>query len=244
MKFLIAIDDTDNTESRGTGFRARELGDILGHLENTIYCDVTRHQLLFDSRIPYTSHNSAACISIESKLHIQFLHEICAKYLIENAADGSDAGLCIIPFDGVSLEIEKWGERAKKEILTMSEAYEIALKSNAILEGYTGTKGGIIGSLAAVGLRKAGKDGRFLHVKGMRQLSGKFDIQNLFTVADIDEIIDLNTGLIINSGSILLEEWWRPVLKNNKKILFVESSKNDNYEWTNLSKDLIRSISS
>lgn len=244
MKILIAIDDTDNAESRGTGFRARELGVLLGNLENTIYCDVTRHQLLFDSRIPYTSHNSAACISIESGLSIDFLKDFCAEYLQKNAADGSDAGLCIILFDKVTSDIEKWGERAKKEILTMDEAYEIAQKSNAFLQGYTGTKGGIIGSLAAIGLRKAGNDGRFLYVKGMRQLKGIFDIQNLFTLAEIDEIIELNTGLTINSGSIFLEEWWRPVLKNSKKILFVESSKNNNYEWTNLTKDLIRSISS
>ncbi len=244
MKILIAIDDTDNAESRGTGFRARELGVLLGNLENTIYCDVTRHQLLFDPRIPYTSHNSAACISIETKLSIDFLQKICSDYLLKNSADGSDAGLCIIPYDLVTTDIEKWGERAKKEILTMVEAREIALKSNTFLEGYTGTKGGIIGSLAAVGLRKSGNDGRFLYVKGMRNLAGQFDIQQLFTLADIDEIIELKTELIINNGSIFLEEWWRPVLKNNKKILFVESSKNNNYEWTNLSKDLIRSISS
>lgn len=244
MKILIAIDDTDNLESRGTGFRARELGNQLGLMDNTMYCDVTRHQLLFDPRIPYTSHNSAACISIESNLNIDFLRRHCENYLIETSAEGSDAGLCVIPYDCVTSEIQAWGNRAKVEILTMDEAREIAAKSDAFLEGYTGTKGGIIGSLAAVGLRKIGNDGRFLHVKGMRDLKGGFDIKNFFNIADIDHIVELETGKEITSGTIFLEEWWRPVLKNKNKVLFVESIKNNDYEWTNISKDVIRSISS
>ncbi|MEI7595573.1 MAG: hypothetical protein WCK02_07490 [Bacteroidota bacterium] len=244
MKILIAIDDTDNAESRGTGFRARELGSQLGNLEKTIYCDVTRHQLLFDPRIPYTSHNSSACICIESELDIDFLRKICEAYLIENSAEGSDAGLCIVPFDSVSEENQVWGERAKKEILNMDEARKIAAKHSVFLEGYTGTKGGIIGSLAAVGLRRRGEDGRFLYVKGMRELKGSFSIEVLLKNADIDCIVELSSGKEISSGSIWLEEWWRPVLKGSKKVLYVESSNNIEYEWTNITKDVIRSISS
>jgi len=243
MKILIAIDDTDNAESRGTGFRARELGELLGRLEGTTYCDVTRHQLLFDPRIPYTSHNSAACLTVDSSLDIDYLRQLCEAYLIENSAEGSDAGLCVIPFERVNPEIQNWGKRAKSEILTMDEARKIASNGVAFLEGYTGTKGGIIGSLAAVGLRKHGNDGRFLYVKGMRELKGGFDVVNLLDIADIDHIVELKTGAEITVGSIYLEEWWRPVLKNCKKVLFVESSKNNDYEWTNISKDIIRSIS-
>ena len=243
MKILIAIDDTDNAESRGTGFRARELGELLGRLEGTTYCDVTRHQLLFDPRIPYTSHNSAPCLTVASSLDIDYLRQLCEAYLIENSAEGSDAGLCVIPFERVNPEIQNWGKRAKSEILTMDEARKIASNGVAFLEGYTGTKGGIIGSLAAVGLRKHGNDGRFLYVKGMRELKGGFDVVNLLDIADIDHIVELKTGAEITVGSIYLEEWWRPVLKNCKKVLFVESSKNNDYEWTNISKDIIRSIS-
>lgn len=244
MKILIAIDDTDNAESRGTGFRARELGEQLGQLDGTTYCDVTRHQLLFDPRIPYTSHNSAACISIDSTMDLKVLRQICEAYLIENSAEGSDAGLCIIPFEEVAPEIEEWGSRAKSEILTMAEAREIAARSSAFLEGYTGTKGGIIGCLAAVGLRKHGNDGRFLYVKGMRELKSGFEVEHLLSLADIDRIIELKTDIQITSGFIHLEEWWRPVLKNCEKVLFVETSKNNDYEWTNIPKDIIRSISS
>jgi hypothetical protein len=60
------VDDTDNNESHGTGFRAREIGRLLQENGIAKLTGGTRHQLLFDRRIPYTSHNSAACIEVES----------------------------------------------------------------------------------------------------------------------------------------------------------------------------------
>ena len=64
-RWLIGLDDTDNLESRGTGFKARQMAE---HLERSqtglIATSITRHQLLVDPRIPYTSHNSSACISV------------------------------------------------------------------------------------------------------------------------------------------------------------------------------------
>ncbi len=61
-RWLLAIDDTDNAESIGTGRLARMLA---AHLEEAnLFAEpgVTRHQLLVHPDIPYTSHNSAACI--------------------------------------------------------------------------------------------------------------------------------------------------------------------------------------
>ena len=61
---LVGIDDTDNLDSRGTGRLAR---DIAAELEGEFkVLAVTRHQLLVDPRIPYTSHNSSAAIHLES----------------------------------------------------------------------------------------------------------------------------------------------------------------------------------
>jgi len=68
MKIFIAIDDTDNLESRGTGFRARELAGLLQKEKCGQIIGVTRHQLFVNENIPYTSHNSSACISLESSL--------------------------------------------------------------------------------------------------------------------------------------------------------------------------------
>jgi hypothetical protein len=60
MKLLIGIDDTDNLESRGTGYCVRQLANWLSEKNLVVPLGITRHQLLVDPRIPYTSHNSSA----------------------------------------------------------------------------------------------------------------------------------------------------------------------------------------
>ena len=65
MYYYIGIDDTDNLESRGTGHRARQLGTGLQNAGIARLISITRHQLLVHKDIPYTSHNSSACLLIE-----------------------------------------------------------------------------------------------------------------------------------------------------------------------------------
>ena len=48
----IGIDDTDNLETRGTGFRARQLIERLQDAGLVSGIAVTRHQLLVDDRVP------------------------------------------------------------------------------------------------------------------------------------------------------------------------------------------------
>jgi hypothetical protein len=241
-RWLIGIDDTDNFESRGTGFLSREMGRLLTEAKIGKLLGVTRHQLLFDRRIPYTSHNSSACLEVESEKKYK-LQKFCADYLIKESADGSDAGLCIVLYEKVTEEIMNWGVRAKKEIITQEEAREIAKKNNIFLEGYTGTKGGIIGSLAAVGLHKGGNDGRFLWIKGMRDIVGIFSISEIKKITGVEEILTIQNQELPEDTKIFLGDWWRPVLKNNKSIIFVERKNEINYGWQIVSKDYIKSIS-
>jgi hypothetical protein len=242
MKILIGIDDTDNLESRGTGFYSREMGRLLTEKGLGKLINVSRHQLLFDRRIPYTSHNSSACLEVEGENTIE-LRDFCAAYLLKESAEGSDAGLCIAPFENISEEIMQWGQRAKKEIITQEEAREIAKNNNVFLEGYTGTKGGIIGSLAAVGLRKRGNDGRFLLVKGMRELTGDFTISDILKKTGVQEVLSIENEKLPAETMVYLADWWRPVLKNNKIVIFVERRKDDEHGWQIVTKDYIKSIS-
>lgn len=243
MKILIGVDDTDNLESRGTGFYSREMGRLLTEKGLGKLINVSRHQLLFDRRIPYTSHNSSACLEVVGE-NTNELKDFCASYLLRESAEGSDAGLCIAPFENISEEIMQWGQRAKKEIITQEEARKIAKENNVFLEGYTGTKGGIIGSLAAVGLRKAGNDGRFLLVKGMRELKGDFTISEILEKTGVEEVLSIDNKKLPPETIVYLAEWWRPVLKNNKIVIFVEPKKDDEHGWQIVSKDYIKNISS
>ncbi|MBT3207157.1 MAG: hypothetical protein HN704_01845 [Bacteroidetes bacterium] len=165
MRILIGIDDTDNKISRGTGFRSRQLGKLIEENKIGFVGSITRHQLFFDSRIPYTSQNSSACLEVFSTEFLKLV-KLSREFLIRNSAEGSDAGLAVSIFENINEQIENWGLRAKEEILTQKEAYQIANEKNIYLEGLTGDKDGIIGALAAIALRKTANDGRCIWLKG------------------------------------------------------------------------------
>ena len=62
--YLIGIDDTDNLETKGTGFRAREIAKLIINKLGGLVHNISRHQLFFDPRIPFTSHNSSLCLDV------------------------------------------------------------------------------------------------------------------------------------------------------------------------------------
>ena len=245
MKLIIGIDDTDNLESRGTGHMARQLSFNMMDMGFGKTKYIVRHQLLVDPRIPYTSHNSSAAIVFDHyKDDTDDLIATCREYLKYSAASGSDAGLCIARFDQISDKICKWGDSAKTTVLTEEYAYQLAQDDGIYLEGLTGEKTGVIGSLAAVGLCKKGNDGRILWIEGLRELEpGIYKARDLKKIVSIDKIINKRGKTIPENEEILLGEWNRPILMNNKITLIVEEDNNyGTGQWKVVSKEYIKSI--
>ena len=244
-QIYIGIDDTDNKDSRGTGFRARKMASLIESNKLGIVEGITRHQLFVHPDIPYTSQNSSACLEISTD-NIDKLKEFCREFLLEDSAEGSDVGLCISEKHQITDKLIQYGQNAKSIVLNQDIAKKMAKEHNIYLEGLTGTKDGIIGSLAAIGLRASGNDGRFIWMNNfaLRDIKGIYLAEKLLSETSIDLIIDTNKIEISNSEKIELGEWVRPVLQNNKKIIIVEKSNNTNeYEWKVASKDYIKSIS-
>jgi hypothetical protein len=173
----------------------------------------------------------------------ELIIELSAEYLLKNAADGSDAGLCVCEEDKVSEDLKEFALKAKHQVLTMEMAKDLAKKYNIFLEGYTGTRQGIIGSLAAVGLHAAGNDGRFLLTKGMREIFGKYSAEEILKITGVQSIKTLDNKNLFTFETVNLTEWWRPVLKNSEAVLYVEPVNNVENEYTVIPKDLIKNIS-
>lgn len=239
MKYLLGIDDTDNLESRGTGHRVRLLADWLAQNQLAQPLGITRHQLLVDSQIPYTSHNSSACLAVETD-RTDNVWEAACEFLQRESAPGSDAGLCLAKWDAIHESVLAFGQRAKITVLTMLEAQQIAEQSNLRLAGLTGTHGGIIGALSAVGLHRAGNDGRFLWLPGLRELKGKYPVFEICAKAHIDRICTLSDADLLPQSVVDVGEWIRPILRGGKATLYVEEH---NHEWYIISKEHIKSLS-
>jgi len=244
MKYLIGIDDTDNLESKGTGHRARMLG--LGLMQQGIgtLLNITRHQLFVSPLIPYTSHNSSASLVFSDCADFKALSQYCRDFLLLESAVGSDAGLCIAEWEKVQSSIIDWGRKAKQIVLQMEDAYKLATDSGIYLEGLTGTKCGIIGSLAAVGLRREGNDGRLLWMRQLRETEGVFTAEELKNLIGFDEIADIDGRVVASVSTIHLSNWSRPVLKNGKITLIVQQN-SEKYEAQYISapKEYIKHIS-
>jgi len=238
---LIGIDDTDNLESPGTGFRARELARLLFDRGLGLPKGITRHQLLVHPLVRYTSHNSSACLCIAGAKDDDAIWQVCRTYLLEASAPGSDAGLCMSRRIDVPADASVWGERAKVDVLDQDGARAIARTHHIRLEGLTGDEGGVIGSLAAVGLHAAGNDGRFLWQKGLRERAG----QTLHAAALHAELgthaATLSGGEPEDADLIELGEWPRAIFRQHQPVLLLE----ENHEartkpWRVVAKDTLK----
>ena len=96
IRAYIGFDDTDCPDSdRGTGKLARWFHRELP--EGCRIWGVVRQQLLVHEDIPYTSHNSSACVIVEMP-EMGLLDDLvsrAARHLECHALDGSDPGLCV-----------------------------------------------------------------------------------------------------------------------------------------------------
>lgn len=164
MTYLVAIDDTDMPGTSGTGRLVQELCGILENSGLGVSSSISRHQLFVHDDIPYTSHNSSMCVEIDMiNCAKESLVSYLARFLEEQAARGSDPGLCIAELDGTldTSRLIEFGIRAKSEIVSKTEAYDIAGKTGIHLSEHGGTGLGVIGAIAGIGLYLTGNDGRY-----------------------------------------------------------------------------------
>jgi hypothetical protein len=244
VKVFIGIDDTDNLDSRGTGYQARALGFSLMEAGLFGLRSVTRHQLLVDKRIPFTSHNSSACLVGDCQTEISRLIDHCRTFLIRESAFDSDAGLCVAPSGEITAGITAYGNRAKREVLTMDDAFAMTRDKNIFLEGFKNARIGVIGSLAAVGLRAGGDDGRLLWTKNLREATGTITVKEFLATVDVDRVVDRQMNGISPEALIAITDWCRPVMSGGLITLIAEkANETEPYEYQSASKDYIKSIS-
>jgi hypothetical protein len=216
---LIGIDDTDILGSTGTGRMARDLTDYLTGLGMGRSCGVTRHQLLVDERIPYTSHNSSLCIGFETELLPEAFYRPAAEFLKNNFREGSDPGLCICLSEDIPGAVIEFGIKAQREVLKKGTAIGMAVSTGIFLDELGGTGDGIIGSLAAVGLRAEGNSGRYIDLPGIRDINGTVTVTDLLERTDIEAVTN-SSGISLNGDDVIdSRDWIRPSLFEGRPVL-------------------------
>jgi hypothetical protein len=96
-----------------------------------------------------------------------------------------------------------------------------------------------IGALAG-GLQRAGNDGRFLWLPGLRELKGKYLVAEVIAQGHIERVCTLEHGELSPEEIVDVGEWVRPVLLKGKSTLLVEKQ---DHEWHILMKERIKNLS-
>jgi len=244
IPLLIGLDDTDNLESCGTGFHARTISAELVRSGLAERGYITRHQLLVSPLVPYTSHNSSACVRVATSVdRLPQIREYCRNYLAANSAEGSDAGLCVVPEYQVDTAIQRFAYLCKRRVVTQAQARELASSRQIYLEGLTGTQDGVIGALAAAGLHASGNDGRLLWIDGLRELVDQtVSLKDLLANTGVKLVQSLEGGLLQeNDIRIAMGPWPRAVMLDGEPVLIVEKAiEGDGHDWRVADKQYLK----
>ena len=220
MRIYLAFDDTDDKDSDyGTGKVARWFSEDLP--SDCRLWGVVRQQFLVHEAIPYTSHNSAACLILETERngsHIPNLADRAMRHLERHSATGSDPGVCIVSEGSSALpDLLQFGLACTNRVTTQAEA-RIACRGEH-LSGHGGTNDGIIGAAAAVGLTAAGWYGRFIEFGDLRGLPSEMRVAELEAHGIRMISMDRDACIPKPDDWVITKNWVRPRLMGGQPVL-------------------------
>jgi hypothetical protein len=223
VKLYLGLDDTDNADSVGTGRLSRMLAEELELRKLVSDCENTRHQFLVDPAIPYTSHNSSACIAAEAvgDTPLEQIARAAVEFLEEHFHEGANPGLCLAEADSVPDSFVGLGRRAQREVIELAEVRELAAESAAFVWWGGETGQGLIGALGGVGLRSTGGDGRFIALRGIRELRGVLRAGEIVARSAVDCVESESGEVLSDDTPVDTRDWVRPVPRGGRRVLRV-----------------------
>ena len=221
VRVYIALDDTDVKGGPfGTGKVAKQLAQKLP--DGYKLWAAIRHQLPQLPGIPFTSHNSPACLMVDSEGEpdLNLLARIAAEHILGMASPGSDPGVCVA-VEGPALDVlTSFGREASCRVVSQDEAKAAATEAGALLKGLGGTYDGIIGSAAAVGLSHHGWYGRLLAYKiPLGELPNPIQVGTLRSHGIMVLSIDRQAFIPMDDDWVETYGWPRPYLWAGQPVL-------------------------
>ena len=197
---------------------------------------MTRHQLLVHPGIPFTSHNSAACIALESREEPTAVFDVCKMLLKTLAIPGSDPGLCVAGPSRISQEIVAFGRRAQNLVIGVKQAHGVVVNEGLLAEALGQSGHGIIGAIAAVGLRASGNDGRFIELEGIREVLGLLSARDIKEKTDVTSVTGPDLVEVAGECIVDTQGWLRPRLIDHKAVLVVERHPKLSGHWISIDR--------
>ena len=220
-EFLLCIDDTDELGGEiSTGGLAEEIASCISSFAKTSF--ITRHQLLLDPRINYTSHNSSMCLvaEISTKQREKVLN-FAIDLIASKCAKSAEPGLAATFKDEIAdiAGLINFGKSAKEKLISIEQACEMAKQQNIFLKSIKPKAHGVIGALAGIGLRLSGFDGK---IRGKFKLNEpKLSIAKLLELPYIHAVLDESFKPLAKDEVINLNDAIKPIFWDHKPTLLV-----------------------
>ena len=231
-RIFIGIDDTDTQTSKGTGYLSRELAKQIESNNLGKVVNITRHQLFISDKIKYTNRNNSACIEVLTSQKDSLIL-FCREMVLSTTHPESQPVIVYADAKSVAQNIIDFGCKAKTSIIKINEAIKLAEESGLVIDVLRSDKNGIIGAIAAIGLRTTGNDGRAIWVNGyeINGLTGTYMVGEVYSRTHVDAIKTIDGYKIPTNASINFEnKRIQPVLKDNTITFLVEEINNDQNE--------------
>ncbi|WP_183352114.1 hypothetical protein [Desulfoprunum benzoelyticum] len=167
------------------------------------------------------------------------------SFLEKSSAEGSDPGLCVV-IDDLGLDKDSlisFGQNAKQKILDKQTAYALADTLGVSLSEHGGTGGGVIGALAATGLRMCGNDGRY---RGWHQFGNAGEATTVAELCrhDCVDAVRADDGQTLDADEMVLfaENTVKTVLLGNTRVIPVvkATARQSGACWTTLTKKAMK----
>jgi hypothetical protein len=112
-----------------------------------------------------------------------------------------------------------YGELAQKDFIDKEQAIRLAWKSGIFLSEEGGTGEGIIGALAAVGLRGSGNGGRYVHLQGIREIKGLVTVSSILKDTGITAVVDEGGRPVGGGETVDSQDWIKPNVIGGNPVL-------------------------
>ncbi len=248
MFFLIGIDDTDSTTGIGledTSALAIRLGQVIQERRFGHLLAVTRHQLLRHAALPCTTDNNACCLLVEGDAAARRDIELtCREFILRQSAPASDPGFALAAWNNLSSAVDTWGQQAKYIRLQRGSAMALARAHEISVAGFHGNGDGVIGALAAVGLRSSGNDGYFAWLPGLDGVKGTLTLPALLNLCAIDRIENFRGRSPLERDLINLGDAPTVLLRGGQSLLLLDAcGRDDTCQWRVYSPEELAHVS-
>jgi len=222
-KFTIGIDDTGHLDQHLTtklmrNWLSQMLKADLIHSEG-----ITRHQLFESEKITFSYKNRSLALTFNTSLSVFEIEDSLIDFIRANSNSNSNPAIALLSRHSDSLHVLAFGRRCKNELLKLADSEQYASEANVLLRGLGGNRNGMIGALAAVGLRAGGADGVFVHLNGLENIKGTLSAGDIRNSSALQHILDISSDEELDRDDIIkIDSYLRPKLINGSPTQHVQ----------------------